>query len=176
MRRIIALIGSAFVLFGVGSCGSGSEVERVSEPIELDLSQSFSEQDISMIRAALDAARSQWDSKGPGPYTMRVFVGTFSEVKTIVDADGQLESETIVNGTAADVEVLPRTVSEAFDVLDRLISDYEDGRWQVPEPGECGVHLNVRFDPDLGYPSSYDQLGPCDDGVGVEIAVERDLE
>ena len=137
---------------------------------------SVSEQDIATARQAFDAHKARWDNREPVAYTMAIGVETVSELRISFDETGSVVAEEIVRGdpSGSDTDSLPRSVTEVFTIIDELILGFEDGTMTVPEAGECGHHLNVRFDPEWGVPSRYDTLGPCDDGVGVVIDIIRD--
>jgi len=109
-------------------------------------------------------------------HTLTTYFGTFAELEISYDADGNVLSENVSHDEsgAGQVEFLPRSVDAAFAEIDALISLFETGEREVPEDGECGHHFNVRYDATLGNPTSYDTLGPCDDGVGLELSVRVD--
>lgn len=70
-----------------------------------------------------------------------------------------------------EVELLPRSIADAFAEIDKLIRQFETGEREVPEDGECGNHFNARYDETLGNPESYNTLGPCEDGIGLSLSV-----
>ncbi len=170
-----------FVLAGViavaVACGSDTPPQATAPESEaanevVDLGQSFDERDIVAARAAYNEAWELWNAREHGRYEMTIKMGTFAEVRVTVGVDGVVANEKITVGTEGDVAGLPRTVDRAFGVIDELLTRFEEGSAVVAPEGECGEHLNVRFSTTLGHPSSYDRLGPCDDGVGIEISVE----
>lgn len=137
--------------------------------------EAVSDQDVALARASLVGAQTDWEASGITSYTLEVGVETIGSV-TVEVVDGLAVSETI-NGEEVDAwfnEPLPRTVEALFAEVDGIISPFEADPSLVPAPGDCGMHFNVKFDAELGYPTYYDELGPCDDGVGLTATVIPD--
>lgn len=174
-----------FVLISVlgllaASCGSGEEV--VAGPSdETGTSASFrepiNEQDVDFARAAFDAAKRNWENTEPFAYTLSSGVESINLIEIDVDAEGNASTVRVVQGEEQPEgwSYVPRTVGEAFDELDAILTNFESGEWSTGSPGGCdGSYFNASFDPEFGVPHYYDTLGPCDDGVGIRITVTPD--
>ncbi len=137
-----------------------------TEPVLLHIS----EQDIDHAREAFDLSRQVWDDREPFAYTLQIGATTVNEIEIDVDEGGKVVAERVIldDGNA---DSLSRSVDEVFDRVEAAISAFESGEFDVPTRGECGRHVNVMFDEALGYPTYWDELGPCDDGVGIRVEV-----
>lgn len=156
----------------LASCGSGSPA-ATGEPTQPGPRPgSITERNISEARSAYQSAIADWKSSGIDSYTLEVGVESIGLVRAQV-VDGQLVSEEVDDAEVDEWfnEPLPRTVEGLFAELDQMIAVFEDDPSKVPSAGDCGYHLNARLDPELGYPTYYDTLGPCDDGVGLSAKV-----
>jgi hypothetical protein len=155
------------LVFLIAACGSGE-----GEPAPVDLSNPISERDVSNARATLDAGRSLWEDEGSSTYTLEIGVQTISLVQYNVVEGVVTDSEVLLTDNGGrGIDDLPQTVDALFDQVDSMIRELEDDPSKVLPEGECGRHFNIRFDLELGYPSNYDGLGPCDDGVGIAASV-----
>ena len=179
MNTTAKLLAATFLaLLCVTACGSSVDPgDSVLSPTS-DIFGPVNEQDLREARQFYDEGRRRWESHEPFPHILTVGVQTISEVRIEFDADGNVVAEEVVKGDpeGSEVTALPRSVDEVFATVDGLIRGFEDGTTPIPEEGECGHHFGAHFDTDLGVPSFYDTLGPCDDGVGVEITVTRIIE
>ncbi len=167
LRRRLALLIAAVSM--VAACGT-------SEPLDDDLSVRTNERNVAQARHTFDLAVEQWERQQPMAHTLTTYFGTFAELEIAYDVDGNVLSEELRHDDAGvgQVDFLPRSVDAAFAEIDALIRLFETGEREVPEDDECGHHFNVRYDATLGNPTSYDTLGPCDDGVGLELSVRVD--
>lgn len=163
---LLLFAGFAFV-----ACSS----DEVAEPAEIvvanaDLSQNVNERDLVKTRAHFNAARELWAAEGPAAYTM--MVDSYASIQTEV-ADEVVLTMTILHdsGNEREVSVLPNKVKDAFVEIDEIIGRLEANPSLILPNGECGNHVDVRFDVETGYPVQYNTLSPCDDGVGVHISV-----
>lgn len=163
---LVLLIGIALV-----SCSSDASNEPDLQPaVDVDLTVSVSEQELELARATFDTAKALWESSDVSAYTFKIGIQTVSLMSFEV-VDGVVLTGAVVEGTGDDFQGLPQTVEAYFALLDEQISAFENGASAVPEPGECGAHFTMSFDPELGYPTYNDGLGPCDDGVGIAASV-----
>jgi len=139
------------------------------------LGEIVTEQNLDAVRSQFEAGAQTWDQASPTDYRLDVDMGNVASV-SIDFVAGSPVAETVapLNGDFFDPDLLPRTIDDVFDEIERTLSALEDDPSQVPELGECGFHLNVSFDAALGYPTYYDSLGPCDDGVGISVKVTVD--
>jgi len=174
--RTVILVLLGFVLISCGSSDTppAGESADVPEQILAERPTSISEQDIGLARAAFLSGKADWERAGITTYTLEVGVESIGLV-TVEVVDGAVVSEQI-DGAEVDQwfsRPLPRTVDLLFVELDRLIAEFETDPTRVRQPEECGYALNARFDSDLGYPTYYDTLSPCDDGVGLTVRVIR---
>lgn len=173
LRRLRAIAAFVTVAFVLASCGSGDSVETGEPGAQADSRPaSISEQDISEARAAYESALADWTNNGLASYTLEVGVESIGLVRAQV-VDGEVVSEEVDDAEVDEWfnEPVPRTVEELFAELDQIIAVFEDDPSKVPSGGECGYHLNAQLDPELGYPTYYDTLGPCDDGIGLTAKV-----
>lgn len=159
----------------LASCGStaetGTDPVSSNEP-SAPRPESISERDISEARSAFESAKADWENSGTTDYTLEVEVVSIGLVRAEV-VDGEVVSEE-VEGVEVDEwfnDPLPRTVDGLFAEVDKMIGVFEDDPSKIPADQECGYHMNARLDPELGYPTYYDTLGPCDDGVGLTARV-----
>ena len=189
LRPARLAIATGIVLLA-SSCGSGSSSNAASTetttsptapassttttaPADDSRPDLISEQDIAEARAAFESGQADWEASGISSYTLDVGLTTVGSVRVEV-VEGVVVSE-VIEGAEVDEwfhTPLPRTVEELFSELDAIIAVIENDPALVPPLGDCGSHhLNARFDAELGYPSYYDTLGPCDDGVGISATV-----
>ena len=184
--RICFLSLLAVLCLIAAACGStavtstAQEVEPSSAPDTgpetseaIDLSVPINEQDLDQARAALDGARAQWDGREPFAFTLQVGIQAVNGIEIDFDADGNPIAERVVLGDPDEdgFGVLPRSVDDVFDRIENALVEFETGALPVPPAGDCGNHFNAEFDEALGSPTYFDTLGPCDDGVGLRIAV-----
>ena len=134
--------------------------------------EGISEQDLGGAREVLADAQAEWEGLTPFAYTTTVGFEGINEID--FDADGNVIEERVVFGDPEEQGwgVLPRSVAEAFDVVDGSITKFETGEYEVPPSGECGLHFNAVFDPDTGAPTAHDTLGPCDTGAPLQIVID----
>lgn len=137
------------------------------DPVETALTDRINEQDLPVARASLDAAREKWEAAGLTDYTLEIGYETltvhrFDVVEGVAVADA--------SGPAKD-DSLPRSMEEVFQQVEDFVAAAENDPSLVLPEGECGYHFNIDVDPEFGYPTYYDSLGPCDDGVGVRVVV-----
>lgn len=173
IRRLI-LIPLLAVTALAASCGSDATAGQSSaDPLpDGPRPEQLSEQNVAEARAAFNSAKADWDESGPSAYTFEIGIQTLSLMRFEVVDDVVLTGEQIDDGgDPRFVEGLPQTVEEFFGDVDKAISAFENDPGLVPDPGECGAHFNITFDPELGYPTYSDGLGPCDDGVGIGAKV-----
>lgn len=155
----------------------GETVELVDEPTAsgggIGLSTPISEQDLDAARLVLDTARVRWDEQAASAYTMRFGVESINQFEIDFDSDGSVLDERVVSGNPDDDSWgdLPRSVQAAFNLVEASLERFESGELEVPRADDCGNHFNAQFDPDLGAPTYFDTLGPCDDGVGFRFAI-----
>lgn len=166
--RIVSFVAALTLI--AGACGSTSVN---STEADNDLSAAISEQNIVGARAVLDNARATWEALEPFAYTLSVGFESINEIEVDFDADGSAFDSRVISGDPEDHSFgeLPGTVDEAFSIIEDSIARFETGMYETPESGECGNHFNATFDPVLGTPTYHDKLGPCDDGVGLRLAV-----
>ncbi len=140
-------------------------------PLSNDLSLPTNEQD--QARHTYDIAVARWEDQQPAAHVLTVGFDGVSELVIEFAVDGTVVSESLELGDPDgwEVERLPRSIADAFTEIDVLIRRFETGELAVPEDGECGHHLNARYDATLGNPVSYDTHGPCDDGIGLSLSV-----
>jgi len=145
---------------------------------DVDLSAPISEQDLAQARAVLGGARATWTSLDPFAYTMTVGFESINALEIDFDAGGNAVEERVLFGDPNEQGwgVLPRSVPEAFDVVDKALAQFESGEFEVPPGGDCGNHLNAEFDERHGSPTYFDTLGPCDSGVGLRIVITPEGE
>jgi len=180
----LAVVVAMLALFAVGACGgddtTSTETPRGSVAPAVDteilLGGIVTEQELDVVRDQYDLARQRWDEHGLTEYRLVVQLQTVVTV-TVDHVDGVPVSETVTlisNGATSEMaDSLQRSVDEVFAAIEERLLAFEADPSSVPAPGDCGAHLNVSFDTDLGHPSYYDGLGPCDDGVGVHVQVIR---
>lgn len=175
LQRLSTVASCLALALLLASCGStaetGTDPVNSNEP-SAPRPESISERDISEARSAFESAKADWENSGTTDYTLEVEVVSIGLVRAEV-VDGQVVSEEI-EGTEVDewfAKRVPRTVDGLFDELDEIIALFEDDPSKIPADGDCGYHMNARLDSDLGYPTYYDTLGPCDDGVGLTARV-----
>ncbi len=178
------ILGALFLL--ASACGSTNELVSGADsetpdseaPDETSAAANgaiarISEQNLDQARSSFDAAKATWEDRKPAGFVFRAGVESINMIEIVFDADGAAAAETVVFGEA-DPEgwaYVPRSVDEAFDEVEALLIRFETGEWPVPDPDDCGSHFNADFDPELGAPTYYDTLGPCDDGVGIRMEV-----
>lgn len=164
-HAIATAIGIAFLLMGCSS-GSGDTVASVGPRPEM-----ISERDIVEARSAFNSALADWERSGITDYTLEVGVNTIGKTRVVVSDKTVVSEESEGDADQWFNDPLPRTVEGLFAELDEMISLFEDDPSKLPEGDECGYHLNARLDPEIGYPTYYDTLGPCDDGVGLSAEI-----
>lgn len=127
----------------------------------------ISEQDLAVARASLDAARNRWEAAGLTDYTLELGYSTLTVYRFDV-----VGGEAVAEGIGPDEgDFLPRSMEEILQQVEDFVATAENDPSLVLPEGECGYHFNIEFDAELGYPTYYDSLGPCDDGVGVRVVV-----
>ena len=179
---LISLVAAFCVL--AAACGSSSEISTSSasetrSEIDgaVDLAARINEQDMSQARATLDGAQAKWEGLEPFAYTMSVGFESINMLEIDFDEDGNLVSERVLLGDPGGDGwgPFPRSVGEAFELVEESVTSFETGELEVPPAGQCGNHFNAQFDANLGSPTYFDTLGPCDDGVGLRIEITPDV-
>jgi len=156
LRYICALLTALMVLSSCSSSSIHSTGDSETSPpvkpagdmdaeaIRASLPARVSEQDVEEARAAIDMARMLWEQEGPSSY------------------------QVLSGDTVASI-----SVDELFDGAEQLIVQFEQNPSLTPDPGDCADHFAISFDPDLGYPRSYDTFSPCEDAIAPIYVVEE---
>ena len=172
----VIVLGLAACSLGPVGSGDGAGTEVTAGPAA-DMTTLFEadQADIDQARFEQAEGRSRWRTAGPTTYTMTVGYVGVGMIEVAID-DGQTVSTTILAEPGEHKWLsnsgLPSSVAEAFDQLDALIAAAA-----APEndpDGDCNArYFTARWDRELGYPTYFDGLGPCEEGVGVSITVSR---
>ena len=118
---------------------------------------------------SVPAARALWEESEPDQYLFEIGYESigFLEIEVVGGVPGEPVKTGDIDAWSGDT--LPRTVDEAFDELDAILErSFEN---PADEDSCQGTFFNMRFNTDVGHPTYYDTLGPCDDGIGVTIRV-----
>lgn len=189
MRKNTALLVSVWAATAVlvlAACGSDRESVDVgsatpdptsaSQPTtpdvaEVEPSRIITEQDLPEARVSLDDAKEKWAAAALTDYTLEVSIGSKLVTLDIVDGEVVSEQQVDSDGGIGDLDLLPRSIEEVFRAVEELVATAENDPSRVAPPDECGYHFNIEFAHQFGYPTYYDNLGHCDDGVGTRIKV-----
>ncbi len=174
MRRLLApLVLLLTLAIAAGACsGSDQKEDSVAETGDGILA-GVDQNDASLARGQLALAHSLWSEVGSNSYSMEVGYESLGTV-TVEVVDGATVGNPVTNvGSDPDFafeDQLPLTVEEAFEEMELIVENAEAN--PAADDGSCdGVFFNFRFDTEFGNPIYYDQLGPCDDGVGISLTV-----
>lgn len=134
-----------------------------------------SQDDVLAARNELAGARERWDEANVESY--RLVVGLPGYVQFEVDVvDRVVTSEELVELTQGSLSWLgepaevPKTVEDLFSVADNLMAKAEAS--PDVDPNNCtGQFFSVTFDEVLGYPLSWDEFSPCEDGIAFVATV-----
>lgn len=116
---------------------------------------------------SVPAARALWEQNEPAAYTLEIGYESigFLEIEVVDGVPGEPMKSGDIDAWAGDS--LPQTIDDVFDVFELILQQSEN---HPADQDSCqGTFYNMRFNTEVGYPTYYDTLGPCDDGVGVTI-------